>query len=167
MALSSKLTGVAGEYYVAFQLSARGFIVAMPRDGSPTVDILACNEDGSRTIAIQVKTTAEAERTRGRGDEKVLDHLEFPLGKASAQRSSDLLFAFVDLHNDKENIDAKSPDADVYFVPSTIVRDACSDWLEKVKWLRWHQSIEMMAPYKNNWKLVEDRLRCAEDMVSA
>ncbi len=65
--IPSKLIGTAGEHYVAYKLSCFGFIAAMPRDGSPTVDILASNLEANKTLAIQVKTTDWATRDRGRG----------------------------------------------------------------------------------------------------
>ena len=60
-----KLTGTAGEHYVAFKLSSLGYVAALAREGSPTVDILVSNLEGSKTLAIQVKTTEWATRDRG------------------------------------------------------------------------------------------------------
>lgn len=55
-----KIIGGAGEHYVAYALSCFGYIPALAREGSPTIDLLVSNLIGSRTLAIQVKTTAYA-----------------------------------------------------------------------------------------------------------
>lgn len=49
--------GVAGEYYVAAELSRRGYIVTLTQRNSKAVDILVANADESRFAKIQVKTT--------------------------------------------------------------------------------------------------------------
>jgi len=54
--LNSVLSGVAGEYLVAGELSRRGYIASITLRNSKGVDILATNEKASRTAAIQVKT---------------------------------------------------------------------------------------------------------------
>src|SRR5689334_8212230 len=96
---ASNLTAAAGEHYVAYKLSCMGFIAALPRGGSMGIDILVSNSDGSRTLAIQVKTTNWAMRTRGRGQNKAPYELQFPLGYKSAKiNNPNLIFAFVDLH---------------------------------------------------------------------
>jgi hypothetical protein len=47
-------SGIAGEYFVAAELSRRGYIAAVTLRNTPDVDILASN--GEKTINIQVKT---------------------------------------------------------------------------------------------------------------
>ena len=43
---SSQLTGVAGEYFVAAELSRRGFIASITMRNSPGIDILATDMRG-------------------------------------------------------------------------------------------------------------------------
>jgi hypothetical protein len=50
------LTGVAGEYFVAAELSRRGYIASISLRNTRGIDILATNQDGSRSITIQCKT---------------------------------------------------------------------------------------------------------------
>lgn len=50
------LTGVAGEYFVAAELSRRGYIASISLRNTRSIDILATNQDGSRSITIQCKT---------------------------------------------------------------------------------------------------------------
>lgn len=50
------LAGVAGEYYVAAELSRRGHIASISLRNTRGIDILATNADASRSITIQCKT---------------------------------------------------------------------------------------------------------------
>src|SRR5271154_2516644 len=53
----SILTGVAGEYFVAAELSRRGHIASITLRNTKGMDILATNVNGTRSITIQCKTT--------------------------------------------------------------------------------------------------------------
>src|SRR3954469_8019543 len=50
------LTGVAGEYFVAAELSRRGYIASISLRNTRGIDILVTNEAATRTITIQCKT---------------------------------------------------------------------------------------------------------------
>lgn len=153
---NSKLVGGAGEHYIAYVLSCFDYISALVREGSPTIDLLASNIDGSRTISIQIKTSKSAKRKRGRGDKKKWHHLEFTLGKKAIEHSADnFLFCFVDLRGQDP---LNTPD--VYVIPSKIIKKHYEQKdLNKIKWLRLHWSIEKMEPFKNNWEPVHALLR--------
>jgi hypothetical protein len=56
------LTGVAGEYFVAAELSRRGFIASISLRNTRGVDILATNQSGSRSITIQCKTSQKRQK---------------------------------------------------------------------------------------------------------
>jgi len=51
------LTGVAGEYFVAAELSRRGYIASISLRNARGIDILATNQAGSHSITIQCKTS--------------------------------------------------------------------------------------------------------------
>ena len=51
------LTGVAGEYFVAAELSRRGYIASITLRNTRGIDILATNQTGSHSITIQCKTS--------------------------------------------------------------------------------------------------------------
>lgn len=57
--LSNILAGISGEYFVAAELSRRGFITTLTLKNTKGVDILASDEEARKTIAIQVKTTSK------------------------------------------------------------------------------------------------------------
>jgi hypothetical protein len=54
--IPSLLAGVAGEYFVAAELSRRGYIASISLRNTRGIDILATNHDASRSITIQCKT---------------------------------------------------------------------------------------------------------------
>jgi hypothetical protein len=54
---TSILTGVAGEYFVAAELSRRGYIASISLRNTRGIDILATSQDGRRSITIQCKTS--------------------------------------------------------------------------------------------------------------
>jgi len=153
--IPANLTGAAGEHFVVYQLSCLGYVAALPRAGAMGVDILVSNTQGSESLAIQVKTTDSAVRTRGRGKNKQPYELQFPLGSKSAKLSSrNLFFAFVDLRH-LENLPEQP---DVYIIPSQVVHDWCESWVDRVPMVRLHKLISDMAPYKNQWSAITSRL---------
>lgn len=82
---SGILAGTAGVYFVASQLAAKGFHAAPTFGNAPNVDILAGLPDGAATVSLQVKTTWNALRKRGRGQEKKPHHYEWDVGEQSAR----------------------------------------------------------------------------------
>ena len=54
--IESGLSGVAGEYFVAGELSRRGYLAALTLKNTRGVDILVSNSSASKACTIQVKT---------------------------------------------------------------------------------------------------------------
>lgn len=54
--IPSLLAGVAGEYFVAAELSRRGYIASISLRNTRGIDLLVTNQDGSRNVTIQCKT---------------------------------------------------------------------------------------------------------------
>ena len=54
------LTGAAGAYYVAFQLSTRGYAVGLTTYGTRAIDMLVANPETGKSITIQSKTMSNA-----------------------------------------------------------------------------------------------------------
>jgi hypothetical protein len=112
--LSTELSGVAGEYFVAAELSRRGFIASITLRNARGVDILVAGRHASRSAGIQVKTN--------QGSEKgwVLNK------KAESLEEEALFYVFVNLNG---------PDGSPSFhvVPSLVVAEYCrrthGEWL--------------------------------------
>ena len=56
--------GIAGEYFVAAELTRRGFVASLTGKNTKAIDILASNKDGSKSVAIQVKTCNNAKNDK-------------------------------------------------------------------------------------------------------
>ena len=63
MKIPSLLAGVAGEYFVAAELSRRGHIASISLRNTRGIDILATNQAATRSITIQCKTNQLARKT--------------------------------------------------------------------------------------------------------
>ena len=91
------LTGVAGEYFVAAELSRQGYVATLTLRNTRGVDILASNADASKTVTIQVKANA------GKKAYWILSE------KAEGDTAEDLFYVFVRLNG------SEAPD--YYVVP--------------------------------------------------
>jgi hypothetical protein len=60
--IPTTLVGVAGEYFVAAELTRRGYVASITLRNTRGVDILATNEAASRHVSIQVKTNTTGRR---------------------------------------------------------------------------------------------------------
>ena len=111
--LSAGLCGVAGEYFVAAELSRRGYIASLTLRNTRGVDILASNSDATKSVGIQVKTS------QGKGKSWMLNK------KVAADVATNLVFVLVRLN------DLGEPD--YYVVPKEAVAKYTSD--NHKKWL--------------------------------
>jgi len=100
--LTAGLSGVSGEYFVAAELSRRGYIASITLRNTKGVDILCSNADATKSVGIQVKTNKGTRRIW------VLNE------KAEKFYAVNLFYVFVNLNN---NI--KAPD--YFIVPSKTV----------------------------------------------
>jgi len=55
-ALSTIQTGISGEYFVAAELSRRGYIASLTLRNTKGIDVLASNAAATKSVGIQVKT---------------------------------------------------------------------------------------------------------------
>ncbi len=112
--LSSILTGVAGEYFVAAELSRRGFVATLTLRNTRGIDILASNADATKSVGIQVKTS------QGTRPDWILN------AKAEMDVAENLFYVFVRLPAQGEPA--------FYVVPRPVVaaqvRDAHTKWRE-------------------------------------
>lgn len=116
--LSPILIGVAGEYFVAAELSRMGYIASITLRNTEGIDILAANGDGTKSVSIQVKTNGGERR-------------KWMLNSKAENMSADQLFyVFVSLG-------AADNSPAYHVVPSKVVaeRTATSHraWLEGTK----------------------------------
>jgi len=116
--LESTLVGVAGEYFVAAELSVRGYLASVTLRNSRGIDIIASNSDASRSVSIQVKTSKKG------AARWVLTK------KAETFFAGNHFYIFTRLHEIGER-------PDFYIVPSETVAKYCSrthrEWLAGTK----------------------------------
>lgn len=92
------MTGMSGVHHVASVFLYREIHAAITTGNALNVDVLAGLKEGTATLGIQVKTTENALRYRGRGEDKWPHEYQFPLGRKYAKTLiASLWFAFVDL----------------------------------------------------------------------
>ena len=132
--ISTGLSGVAGEYFVAAELSRRGYMASVTLRNSDSIDIHASTPKGESLFAIQVKTQQIATRS-------------WPLNtKAEKLASPNLYYVFVSFKGMLER-------PDYFIVPSVIVAERVR--LMHEKWL--------LAPGKKGQKHNETTMRKFED----
>jgi hypothetical protein len=103
--ISGILAGVSGEYFVAAELSRRGYISSVTLKNTKGIDILVTNESATKTIGIQVKTNQNGRRAW------VLNR------KAEEFYADDLFYVFV-------NLVGIGHLPEYYIVPSKAVADS-------------------------------------------
>jgi len=100
--LSKGLTGIAGEYFVAGELSRRGIMASITLRNNDSIDIHASTGEGKHLIAIQVKTNQSGRRSWALGV------------KAETLKAENLFYVFVSLKGVKER-------AEYFIIPSKVV----------------------------------------------
>ena len=146
MTISTKLVGAAGEHYVAYKLSSFGMSVALTRDGSDVIDLMAGDILQGTAIAIQVKTARNARKSK---------YWEWSVGrKPLALKDSNLVYVFIDLmEGAKEN----QPPT-VFVVPVIDVAQQAIDagFVENLDWKTFYFKIndEKLVTYFENWSLI-------------
>jgi hypothetical protein len=115
-------TCCAGEHFVAYKLSALGYLVALTKSGSPSVDLMVSSLDGQKTVTIQVKTGNAPHTTYKRNLSK--QHWAWRVGeKAKEIHGESVFYVFVDLKTQKETSakHADQPMPAVFIVPARVV----------------------------------------------
>src|SRR5262249_35404963 len=142
---SKILTGIAGEYFVAAELSRRGYVASLTLRNTRGIDILASNTDATKSVGIQVKASA------GKKPKWLLSQ------KAESDIAENLFYVFVNLNG------ADSPE--YYIVPRAVVakyvRESHKAWLATPGLNgKAHQDSAMRAfrdpekKYRNAWHLL-------------
>jgi hypothetical protein len=128
------LCGVAGEYFVAAELSRRGYIASITLRNTRGIDILASNADASRQVGIQVKSN------QSQGREWILNQ------KAEEYSARNLYYVFVNLKEPNEH-------PDFYVVPSESVANQVKEGHE----------IWLATPGKHGQKHMDSNVRKFRD----
>ena len=111
--LSTVLSGVAGVYFVAGELTRQGYVASITSRNTKGIDILVSNENATKTVGVQVKTNQG-------------NIVSWLLNKTAEDYFADSLFyIFVNLNNGAE--------PNYFIVPSKTVANHVKDGHRK--WL--------------------------------
>lgn len=136
--LESVAVGVTGEYYVAGELSHRGYISSITLRNTRGIDIIVSNKEGTKSATIQVKSTQNNKKNSWILTQKSEDFF-----------SENHFYIFVNL--DEPGIRPK-----FFVVPSEVVAQYIStshkNWLNK--------------PGKNGQQHKDNQMRRFEDLES-
>lgn len=128
-------SGIAGEYFVAAELSLRGFIASISLRNTKGIDIVVADPNSHNSLTIQVKTEQNSSK-------------KWALNKKAENNSSkNFFYVFVNLNNGK-----KPPS--YHIVPSTIVSEYCK--ISHEKWLS--------TPGRNGQKHNDNDIRNFKDL---
>jgi len=144
--LKSGLVGVAGEYFVAAELSRRGYIASLTQRNSEGVDILCTTAKAKRALGIQVKTSSYSKPGWIMNE------------KAERFNAKNPFYVFVNLKKSGEI-------PDFFIIPSKIVSDSVrtghAKWLATPgKRVKTHKDTSMRyfrdrkLKYLNRWDLL-------------
>jgi hypothetical protein len=145
------IIGVTGEYFVAAELSRRGWIATVTLKNTPNIDVIATTLNGARSVNIQVKTRSIGNRQG------------WILNKAVEQvvPQKNFYIAFVDLIGIDQH-------PDYYLIPKNIFAQWISEqhkiWLEQLgREGRRHvdnpiralhkAQLKVFEKYHNNWDI--------------
>jgi len=144
--LNTVLAGVSGEYFVAAELSRRGYIASITLRNTKGVDILCSNSNATKTVGIQVKTNSGSNRSW------ILNK------KAEDYFADNLFYVFVNLNNGQRH-------PDFFIVPSKVVakytKEGHANWLrtpgkkgQKHKDTPMRKFDDPKEEYLNRWDLL-------------
>ena len=138
---TAALRNTAGVYHVASRLAYEGFHASVARGAGSGTDVLAGLPGASGTAAIAVRTTVCPPH----------GGCEWRVGKEAALAENPGLFvALVDLRRDQEL-------PQVWLIPSARMRGHFASLDKPGPW-RYRPSAEELAPYGNNWDVIEEHL---------
>jgi hypothetical protein len=113
--ISGVLSGVSGEYFVAGELSRRGYIASITLRNTKGIDVLVSNAAATRSVGLQVKTN-QGERRGWLLNMKAEDYF-----------ADNLFYVFV-------NLKSNTSRPDYYIVPSQVVAEDVKK--SHAEWLR-------------------------------
>lgn len=153
--LDSHFTSAAGVSYVSYRISLLGLTPAPVRCTGRNIDLLASNRDGTRAVALHVRTAPNA-RKSDHGDPL---SLQFPLTPRLVDSAAgNAIFCFVDL---RLNQTPEIPE--VYVVPAKQVKEEYAGvYIRRYSYFRHLRTPEAMERFRNNWRPLMEALAGTE-----
>lgn len=153
---TNNLVGTAGEYYVCAELCRCGYLALMTPKNNPLFDVVATSQDGTKTVAIQVKTRSVHNK----------QGWKFGKDMASTEKPKGLFVVLVNLN------DSEPPDFYVFTRQELVTRvqDVYGKYMETPKkdgitrkdvgfrWFDERSFTEGDKSRKNNWACIHKAL---------
>ncbi len=148
--ISGIQTGVSGEYFVAAELSRRGYMCSITLKNTKGIDVLVSNDNSNKLLGVQVKTNNSNRKA-------------WVLNKKAEELSEDnFVYIFT-------NLKELGQLPDYYIVPSKIVSEYIKkehrDWLKMLgKSGQAHRETDMRMfrddkeEFKNKWEILKQIL---------
>jgi hypothetical protein len=153
------LVGSVGVHYVAFQLSSRGYAVALTAPGVKGVDLLTTDTETGKSLSIQVKTMSDA-RVNSR---KWGTYWKWRIGKQIGEggRHRGFYLTFVDLCAGPPDEPDGTWSPDVFIVPSIALEPLVSRFPTRGPPTDYWCVIgeEVADKYRNRWNRIDAALK--------
>jgi hypothetical protein len=146
--MDKALTGAAGEYYIAFRLSALGYAIGLTTRGTRAADLLASNPETGKSIIVQTKTMINAFVK----NQKSGSYWHWRIGSSRPQPRETFYYMFVDLRGDP----SKSPD--VFVVPSLKIKPLLVEYTNYTGCAIYERDKKTKKAYLNRWDIIEKAL---------
>jgi hypothetical protein len=137
--MSTSISGAAGVYFVAGELSRKGYIALTTTRNTKGIDLIVSDTDFTRTVYLQVKTN------RYKYDFWIVGKPNF---------RDNLFYVFVNLLGDQEK-------PEYYVVPSKDVYQQFQDWRNRRKYEELSDAdrakiVDLVKSDKTAWKIAEE-----------
>jgi hypothetical protein len=145
--MEKALTGAAGEYYIAFRLSALGYAIGLTPRGTRAVDLLAYNPETGKSITVQTKTMRKAFVEPKSGS-----YWKWRISPPQQPRET-LYYMFVNLKDDESKL------PDVFIVPSLKLKTLINAVYPNYSGIAiYEREREKQKAYLNRWDIIKKAL---------
>lgn len=131
-------TGMAGVYYVAAELSKRGYIALVTTRNTKATDLVVVDDGTGKSANFQVKTNGV----------DTSDNFWLLSIKDQDEHPANFIYAFVKLFRDKSPV--------IYIVPAQVVKKNLSVDTAKTGSVWYSISKSTIEDYKEGWDIVKD-----------
>lgn len=139
-------SGMAGVYYVAAELSRRGYTALVTTRNARAMDIVAINDNNGKSIYVQVKTLGLDSHSK-----------HWLLGAIDKQKHSDtFIYVFVKMYRDIDK--GIGDEQEYYIVPADLVRKKMHVGKASTGSVWYYIDGDDIDSYHEKWDIVDRKL---------
>jgi len=147
-AIQNALTGAAGTYFVAAELSRRGAVVLMTVRNTRGFDLVASSSDGNRFATVEVKSSSNRVSY-------------FPASQPSPNPPPSAFYAFVRIAPGDPIGCPPLKSFEAFIVPASVVLETHYAGGAEGEWAGWSLPASSDESFLNRWDLILDHLGVA------